>query len=119
MTTTLTAPPARTASRVPRLRPYQAAIAQAILTRIVAREGGSISVEIARHGGKTELDPLLRRVARKRLIRTAAMRRRDRLILAILGHHTHRDLLTGVRTDIAWAPALAPHLAAAPEAASA
>jgi len=68
---------------------------------------------------QTELDPLLRRVARKRLIRTAAMRRRDRLILAILGHHTHRDLLTGVRTDITWAPALAPHLAPAPEPASA
>lgn len=67
---------------------------------------------------QTELDPLLRRVARKRLIRTAAMRRRDRLILAVLGFHTRRDLLTGVRTDIDWAPALAPHLAP-PDAASA
>lgn len=69
-------------------------------------------------GTQTELDPLLRRVARKRLIRTAAMRRRDRLILAVLGHHTRRDLLTGVHTDIDWVLALAPHLAP-PDAASA
>ncbi|MFA7297766.1 MAG: hypothetical protein WC211_11390, partial [Dehalococcoidia bacterium] len=43
------------APHMPRLRPYQAAIVQAILTRIVTREGGSISVEIARQGGKNEL----------------------------------------------------------------
>ena len=39
---------------------------------------------------QTELDPLLRKVARKRLIRTAALRRRDRIALRILGHHTGR-----------------------------
>ena len=50
-----------------------------------------------------ELDPLLRKVARKRLIRTSALRRRDRLVLRVLAHHTgeHFD---GVRTDIAWGP---------------
>jgi hypothetical protein len=52
---------------------------------------------------QTELDPLMRRVARKRLIRTAALRQRDRLILGVLGHHTGRTF-EGVRTDITWAP---------------
>ncbi len=42
-------------SALPRLRPYQAAVARSILQRIVAREGGAISVEIARQGGKNEL----------------------------------------------------------------
>jgi hypothetical protein len=40
---------------MPRLRPYQAAIARAVLSRVFAREGGSISIEIARQGGKNEL----------------------------------------------------------------
>ena len=40
---------------LPRLRPYQAVIARAILRRIETGEGGSISVEIARQGGKNEL----------------------------------------------------------------
>ena len=40
---------------MPRLRPYQAAIARAVLARVFAREGGSISIEIARQGGKNEL----------------------------------------------------------------
>jgi hypothetical protein len=53
----------------------------------------------------------LRRVARKRLIRTAALRRRDHLALTVLGYHTDRDLLANVRTDIEWAPVLAPALA--------
>ena len=53
---------------------------------------------------QTELDPLLRKVARKRLIRTAALRRRDRLILRVLGYHTGQRLEDGVRTEIAWGP---------------
>jgi hypothetical protein len=54
---------------------------------------------------QTELDPLLRRVGRKRLIRSAALRRRDRLALTLLAHHTGRPTLaTSVRTDIAWGP---------------
>ena len=54
---------------------------------------------------QTELDPLLRRVGRKRLIRTAALRQRDRLALAVLAHHTGRPALAAsVRTDIAWGP---------------
>ena len=52
---------------------------------------------------QTELDPLLRKVARKRLVRTAAMRQRDRLILRVLEHHSGQRL-GPVRTDIAWAP---------------
>lgn len=39
---------------LPVLRPYQAEIARAILGRIAARAGGSISVEVARQGGKNE-----------------------------------------------------------------
>lgn len=39
---------------LPRLRPYQATIARAVLRRVFAREGGSISVEVARQGGKNE-----------------------------------------------------------------
>ena len=42
-------------SAVPRLRPYQARVARAILRRVLAGEGGSISVEVARQGGKNEL----------------------------------------------------------------
>ena len=42
-------------SAVPRLRPYQARVARAILRRVLAGDGGSISVEIARQGGKNEL----------------------------------------------------------------
>ncbi|MDA0270364.1 MAG: hypothetical protein O2919_04975 [Chloroflexi bacterium] len=56
MTATTTAgamPHARTS--LPRLRPYQAEIARAILGRVASRAGGSISVEIARQGGKNEL----------------------------------------------------------------
>ncbi|MFN8585317.1 MAG: phage portal protein [Dehalococcoidia bacterium] len=56
---------------------------------------------------QTELDPLLRKVARKRLIRSAALRRRDRLILRVLGHHTGRRLDEGVRTEVAWGPVFA------------
>ena len=52
---------------------------------------------------RIELDPLLRKVARKRLIRTAALRRRDALMLRVLAHHTGRSF-EGVRTDITWAP---------------
>ena len=47
--------PEPTVRGLPRLRPYQAAIARAVLSRVLGREGGSISVEIARQGGKNEL----------------------------------------------------------------
>lgn len=40
---------------LPRLRPYQAEVARAILALTAAREGGSISVLIARQGGKNEV----------------------------------------------------------------
>ncbi len=36
---------------LPRLRPYQATIARAILRLVLGGEGGSLSVEIARQGG--------------------------------------------------------------------
>ncbi|MGE0229135.1 MAG: hypothetical protein AB7U23_11570 [Dehalococcoidia bacterium] len=40
---------------LPALRPYQAEVARAILQRVLSGEGGSISVEISRQGGKNEL----------------------------------------------------------------
>ena len=51
----MTAPP----TALPRLRPYQATVARAVLERVFGREGGSISVEIARQGGKNELSAQL------------------------------------------------------------
>ncbi len=39
---------------LPMLRPYQAEIARAILGRVAARSGGSLSIEVARQGGKNE-----------------------------------------------------------------
>ncbi len=65
---------------------------------------------------RVELDPLIRRVARKRLIRTAAMRRRDRLILAIAGHHLGRAF-EGVDTTVEWSPVVPTEATAAAEAA--
>ena len=50
---------------------------------------------------RMELDPLLRKVARKRLIRTTALRRRDALMLRVLAHHSGQRF-EGVRTDISW-----------------
>jgi hypothetical protein len=56
-----TASPAREAKRpparrgLPPLHPYQAEVARAVLRRVLNHEGGSISVEIARQGGKNEL----------------------------------------------------------------
>ena len=54
-----TAPSPEGASGLPRLRPYQAAVARAVLERVVGGEGGSISVQIARQGGKNELSAQL------------------------------------------------------------
>ena len=71
--------------------------------RVAFGEGRSLQSGIAL---RVELDPLIRRVARKRLIRTAAMRRRDRLILAVAGHHLGRSF-EGVETTVEWSPVLA------------
>ena len=46
---------AMSARPLPELRPYQATVVRAVLRRVLRREGGSISVEIARQGGKNEL----------------------------------------------------------------
>src|SRR5690606_31770557 len=50
------------------------------------------------------LDPLLRRVDRKRLIRNAAYRRRHDLILRVAGHHLGNEHLHEVATDTTWEP---------------
>ncbi len=68
--------------------------------RIAFGDGGGDRSGVAL---QLELDPLLRKVARKRLIRSAALRRRDRLVLSVLAHHTGRRF-EGVRTDISWGP---------------
>ena len=54
-------------------------------------------------------------MARKRLIRTSALRRRDRLVLRLLAHHTGEHF-EGVRTDIAWGPVFSRDPALAPPA---
>lgn len=50
-----TAVPRRAEPPLPWLRPYQRIAGQAVLRRIFRREGGSVSIEIARQGGKNEL----------------------------------------------------------------
>lgn len=52
-----------------------------------------------------ELDPLLKKVARKRLIRGAAFRRRNEMVLRILEQYTGESFAP-YRTRIAWGPVL-------------
>ncbi|MCH7484442.1 MAG: phage portal protein [Chloroflexi bacterium] len=52
-----------------------------------------------------ELDPLLKKVARKRLIRGAALRRRNEMVLRILEGQTGESYAP-YRSRIAWAPVL-------------
>jgi hypothetical protein len=52
-----------------------------------------------------ELDPLLKKVARKRLIRGAALRRRNEMILRILEQHTG-ETFAPYRSRIVWGPVL-------------
>ena len=55
----------------------------------------------------TELDPLLKKVQRKRLIRGAAYRRRNELILRVLERFgTPRASFAPYRTRIVWGPVL-------------
>lgn len=59
-----------------------------------------------------ELDPLLKKVQRKRLIRAAAFRRRNEMILRVLEQHTgeqftpRRSAGGPCRTRIVWGPVL-------------
>ncbi|MEX0799846.1 MAG: phage portal protein [Dehalococcoidia bacterium] len=52
-----------------------------------------------------ELDPLLKKVQRKRLIRSAALRRRNEMALRILEQHTGEQLAP-YRTRVVWGPVL-------------
>ncbi|MEO8457187.1 MAG: phage portal protein [Chloroflexota bacterium] len=52
-----------------------------------------------------ELDPLIKKVARKRLIRGAAFRRRNEMILRLLEQHTG-ETFAPYRTRVIWPPAL-------------
>ena len=53
----------------------------------------------------TELDPLAKKVARKRLIRTATYERRARMILRLLGQYAGL-FVEGVRPVMQWGPVL-------------
>ena len=64
--------------------------------RIAFGDGGGDRSGVAL---RIELNPLLRR----RLIRNAALRQRDALMLRVLAHHTGATF-EGIRTDITWAP---------------
>lgn len=70
------------------------------IPRIAFGDGGGDRSGVAL---QLELDPLLRKVGRKRLTRSTALRQRDRLILRMLAHHTGQSF-EGVRTDISWGP---------------
>jgi len=52
-----------------------------------------------------ELDPLLKKVQRKRLIRAAAFRRRNEMILRILEQHTE-ERFAPYRSRVVWGPVL-------------
>lgn len=52
-----------------------------------------------------ELDPLLKKVQRKRLIRSAAFRRRNEMILRILEQHTG-ETFAPYHTRVVWGPVL-------------
>src|SRR5581483_9498314 len=55
----------------------------------------------------TELDPLLKKVQRKRLIRGAAYRRRNELVLRVLERFgPERETFAPYRTRIVWGPVL-------------
>lgn len=70
------------------------------IPRVAFGDGGGDRSGIAL---QLELDPLLRRVTRKRLTRTGALRRRDALILRVLSHHSGQSF-DGVRSEISWGP---------------
>jgi Phage portal protein, SPP1 Gp6-like len=53
----------------------------------------------------TELDPLLKKVQRKRVIRSAAYRRRNELVLRLLERFTGESFAP-YRTRIVWGPVL-------------
>ena len=53
-----------------------------------------------------ELDPLLKKVQRKRLIRAAAFRRRNEMILRVLEHHTDEKFAPPYRSRVVWGPVL-------------
>ncbi|MSQ42560.1 MAG: hypothetical protein EXR65_05975 [Dehalococcoidia bacterium] len=113
----MTAPPDQRRSPLdsplPPLRPYQRTIAKAILGRALYHRGGSLSIEIARQGGKNELSAraelallLVRHAAGGTIVKCApTLVPQARLSLAVLAHHTGRPALAAaVRTDIAWGP---------------
>jgi hypothetical protein len=52
-----------------------------------------------------ELDPLVKKVQRKRLLRTAAIKRRTELVLRLLEQHRRRPY-SSLRVEVSWGPVL-------------
>lgn len=65
---------------------------------------GDVTGNLAAVSLQMILDPMLRRVDRKRLIRNGAFRRRNDLILRVAGHHLGVADLHEVLTDTTWEP---------------
>jgi len=53
-----------------------------------------------------EMDPLVKKVQRKRLIRAAALKRRTELVLRLLERHAGLEGLSTLRPQVAWGPVL-------------
>ena len=71
---------------------------------------GGTSRDLSGVALEIELQPLLQKVWRKRLIRTAAFRRRNRLILKLLEKYKNQDF-GSYRLDVVWSPVLPRDLA--------
>ncbi|HXG42136.1 MAG TPA: phage portal protein [Dehalococcoidia bacterium] len=52
-----------------------------------------------------ELDPLVKKVQRKRLLRTAAIKRRTEMVLRLLEQHRRRPY-SSLRAEVSWGPVL-------------
>ncbi len=71
---------------------------------------GGTSKDLSGVALEIELQPLLQKVWRKRLIRTSAYRRRNRLILKLLQKYQNQDF-GNYRLDVVWSPVLPRDLA--------
>jgi hypothetical protein len=73
---------------------------------------GGVGRDISGVALELELQPLLHRVWRKRLVRTGVYRRRAEMALALYGRYLGRDF-SGVDVQVDWAPVLPRDLGAA------
>jgi hypothetical protein len=66
---------------------------------------GGIERDLSGVALEIELHPLLQKVRRKRLIRTAAYKQRNQMVLRLISQHTGEDF-SGLRHRIVWGPVL-------------